>query len=156
MRKRVVIGVVALVIGGIAAFVFRPWESPIEYHKRAYLSVRNGGGLRSEMRAIYCHIPGRAYSFHWWKAEANRHQKALVELGYLEERTVVVSNRPSQDIVGAMHPVTVYDWHGRDSDFEFLSFQVRGPNVVSIIAVKKDAPRWEQAVRDADVPQNGK
>ena len=40
MRKRVVMGVVALVIaGGIAALVFRPWESPIEYHKREYLAA---------------------------------------------------------------------------------------------------------------------
>jgi hypothetical protein len=154
VRKWFVISALVFLIGGgIVVLVFRPWESPIERHKRAYLAVRNGGGLQGRIRYACSWITGRAYAFHWWKAEANRHLEALVELGYLQQYTVVLSNQLPERVIATVRGGTIYDWDGKRPDFEFLSLEARQPNLVRIIAIKEDARRWAQLVRDVDVPR---
>src|SRR5258705_1577183 len=92
MRKRVVIVLVALAIaGGIAALVFRPWESQLQYHKRKYLAAREriaqqplwertASQLSAATGLPFSPDAGRH------RKTFERHQEELIRLGYLERR----------------------------------------------------------------------
>jgi hypothetical protein len=84
-----------------------------------------------------------------------RHQNALIKLGYLEERPIVLHNRRVRDVLSNL--VENLSTNGmEDLNAEFLDFQTTGSNVLRVITVKQDAGIWEQLIRKADAPDSEK
>jgi len=150
MRKRIVIGLVALVIvGGIAALLWRPWQSRLEYHKREYLRARDWGSIEQWLEAT---APYRLrVALGRWKAERQElHKAALFKLGYVEERTFVLSNAVTEDranVFWTLHSVFTND------PLDLSRIIDMGTNTVRIIGLPHEMPKWEEAIRKLDVPQ---
>src|SRR5688572_24661467 len=104
MRKRLVIGASAMVVG-VAAYVLSPGTRSLEYHKKEYLDAMYNRGLLNQMSAGLCPILGK----DWQRAhnrrraiKLRRHSETLIEQGFLIETTVAVSNRPPSQIASAL------------------------------------------------------
>src|SRR5687768_11553 len=99
MRKSVAIGFVIVTIGLVAFVLSRPKKGTIEWHKREYLTACKGSwkerALNLGRRAL-----GKQPSFSTEQVEKEaEHQRALIKLGFLEERELVFSNRPIDYII---------------------------------------------------------
>ena len=149
MRKRIVIGVlvVATVIA-VVALANRPGENSIEYHKTGYIVARDGRVWTERLRNVCRGMVGEAPRWQTDMERMNRHERALIKLGYLEERTVVVSNRHAPAIILVLpHPLPF------PSDPEMQTrIRAEGRNKLVIVGLRDDMPKWEKLVRDADVP----
>ena len=157
MRKRIVIALIAVVAIGLGAYVTfllsGPKRGSVEYHKREFLRARHWGMADEGM---YRYGPGEWMSARLDKKNNRlaRHQNALINLGYLEERTVVVRN-PFRDVLANMlKHLSTNSIEGVDEDF--CNLQTKGTNVFRIVVVKGDASTWERLIREADVPESGK
>jgi len=145
MRKRIIIRVVVLVIGGgIGTVVFRPWESPVEYHKREFLAAREGTFF-DHVGKTWNAIIGRRTDFTERRARIELHQTALINLGHLEERTFVVS-------YGLAHPIAVdlQSWHRGIEEGDLWNVFYTNTNKLIVVAPKSDMPKWEKVVREAE------
>src|SRR5688500_7864821 len=89
VRKRLVIGAIAAMLIGVAAYVLsQPKEGTLEWHKREYKShMRRIGGERTLFDRIRSEfgLPRRP-------DRHLEHRRALIDLGYLEERNIILTN----------------------------------------------------------------
>ena len=101
MSKRLVIILASAVAFGSAVFLlFRAQGRSIAYHKQAYLDVQNGtGALNRIQRAVNRAIGKRVFSEQIQPEKIRAHENALIELGYLEERECLVTNRSPHALV---------------------------------------------------------
>jgi hypothetical protein len=73
------------------------------------------------------------------------HENALIELGYLEERECVVSNRSPRAVVMPAYRA------GRGTlNIDFVRLGTRGSNIVTVVAPAEDASKWERFIYEAD------
>jgi len=102
VRKRIVIGVVALVVITLAACVLSgPKRGSVAYHQKAYFEGH--GPIR---QFLVSHGPERI-SEGIVKRGARHleyHRQALVRLGYLTELTFTVSNAPPETVLNRIRP----------------------------------------------------
>ena len=147
MRKRIVIGIGALVVGGgIVVVVLRPWESQVEYHKREYFAARNGRFL-DHVRETWNRVVGQSTDYRERAARMESHETALIKLGYLEERTFAVSNRPAAGIA-----VEIGNFHPGIAKGRLWNVFHTSTNELAVVGVREDMPKWEELIRKADVP----
>ncbi len=157
MRKRIVIGLLAVVVIGVVAFVLtRPKRGTVEWHKREYVAAKSqlyseGALIRRLKRFVADHLGlPRAYD------RMAEHEAALLRLGFLEERTVVVSNRaPSLLLLDAMdidRGGSLVDRFNNGERFLDLNI-VPGSNAIRVVTTRQDMRFWEEPIRNADVPK---
>ena len=147
MRKRVVIGVVALVVGaGIAAFVFKPSEDPIEYHKRKFFEASNGQSWTERIRNFRDKILGQTtFSL----SELEHHRDALHKLGYLEEREFVFTNRTRDEVMNVMATSSPPGLDPSHLHFYVFEVSVTNTNVLRLLTVKGDLEKWAPYLIDS-------
>jgi len=149
VRKRIVIGLLIVsAIGTAVFFLSQAKRGSVEWHKREYLKARDWGRVEQwiEINAPY----------HLSKAHAERkakrteiHLKALFELGYFEERVFVLSNSLTKERGNAfwtLHHVFTNDV------LDVSGIKDMGTNTVTVVGLREELPRWQEAVRKMDVP----
>jgi hypothetical protein len=155
MRKRIVIGLVALVIvAGIAALVFRPWESPVEYHKREYVAawkrLKGQTFVDRAKRFFYQATTGRNRPAPGWsRGDGERvmfHRAELFALGYLRQESFYLTNCVASAMLSSPEFVSAQ----RRAQREFLSVTTQSGSIVRVIAVKEDMPMFVEAVDKAE------
>jgi hypothetical protein len=158
MRKRkwVVVGVVLVAVSMGAYLLSQPRRGSVEYHKEEFLKA---GILGPREDWILSHTPGileaKAHQAVWARKmkQHDFHRTALVELGYLDKRTFYVRNHEAEDVVIAIMSRGYRDYLvDTNAAFRFVqAFEVE-TNRFTLVAVRNDMQRWQQFVRDADVP----
>ena len=146
MRKRkwVVAGLVLIAIG-VGAYLFsQPRRGTIDYHKQKYAELGMPEwvlkkGVPAVLQNFYERRFVREFEFH---------RSALIELGYLERRLFVVTNRTPGEIVDAL----LMDAQQNPQLWEYSGPTPRGRNNVEVIAPAEKMTRWEKVIREADVP----
>jgi hypothetical protein len=144
MRKRIVIGAIAVVVIGAGAYVFsQPKEGTVEWHKQA---------CESEARRIFKPTlfdrARRALDLPPRPNRYREHRRALVNLGYLEERQFILTNKPAK-VLPALR-----QWATNDLRQDRLwSMDVISNNILTVRAERHSLPKWEEAVRRIDVPE---
>src|SRR5687768_4528612 len=102
MRKRLVIGAIAAVVIGVAAYMLsQPKEGTLEWHKAGYLKERKKIERRTlvdQFERWYVKIrKPRIYTFRSVSDdEFKTHTEALIRLGFLEAKRIRVTNAPGQ------------------------------------------------------------
>ena len=162
MRKRLIIGTVAAVAIGIAAWILRPWETRIEYHIRKYQQTeRELAGKRTVLQRAWQEIrPLLGYrippqtvfdmmnppALAVWKT----HEQALLNLGYLERREFPLTNRAWRECWKTL-PELARKELPKDRLWR-ISMHSTTTNVIVIQAERHDMAEWERMIREIDVP----
>ena len=150
MRKRIVIGLLgAVVFGVVAFFVLQPKKGSVEYHKRAYLHARDGSRFFNERRADWYRISGHRPKFRPQTpdslAEMEVHERALIDLGYMEERrfetefggeAAVRELFTAFAINGTLHRKVIVER-------PIARIVDHGSNYVVLRSARQDMPKWE-------------
>ena len=153
MRKWIVIALSAVfAIIGLAVFL-KPGEPCMEDHIEGYRAAVRGlpsrPTLRQKVRGVWNAIWGKEATFDHLAFVT--HQEALIRLGYLEERTFVVSNRPVSYVSSNVFQHVVSTQETNMLDFT-PNFTHDGTNTIRILTRSEDIPKWEALIRKADVP----
>jgi hypothetical protein len=147
MRKRLIIGVIAVSVIGVAAYILsQPKEGTLEWHKREYENhMRRLDGKRTLLDRIRS-----AFGLSRRPDRHLEHRRALIDLGYLEEREIILTNNPkgfSQALI---------QWATNEFPQNcFWLFGVRTNNVMFLQAERHNMKKWEEAVRRIDVAAEG-
>lgn len=161
MRKRVIIGLLAVVVIGVVAFfVSQPKRGTVEWHKDRYRALQRAiqHGTWPERaknvlnRIVFGKVHGRLGVSTAWFEQLERHRRSLIELGYLEEREFVLSNRSIDHVIHESSRVIRADARWESVNWEFIHNSARGSNVLVTIAARQDMPIFVEAIRRADVP----
>ena len=156
MHKRIIIGLVAVVVIGVGGFVvMRPDRDSIEYHLRAYreadrkLTARETflDELRDVWRKLRTQRVGRLGRL---RNEMNEHKAELIRLGYLEERTFSMTNRTFPDVAMAVQKAV---WK-RGTNVEFFGTATTDTNTLRVITQKGMMPSWEDVLNEM-APRKG-
>jgi hypothetical protein len=143
VRKWIVIAVVVL---GIAlVFVLKPKRDPIEYHKRAFLTAHDEGWVERTWNRLRGGEP-RYY------ARLDKHEKALLKLGYLERREFVVTN------ISSGNPMEVIGWAASTNIggiYRITKTADPKSKVIIITGLREDMPKWEKLIGELQ-SRNGK
>jgi type II secretory pathway component GspD/PulD (secretin) len=148
VRKRIVIGAIAVVVIEVAAYLlWEPGRGTVEWHKGKYLAAvdvrwkHQWELLRSRLmredgqRGIRFDVEGM-----------KRHESALLRLGFLERREFVASNRPLDAVMSH-----VAGWAVRSPNEKFYRYTTPETNRVVIVAARDDMPNIERLVAESDV-----
>lgn len=163
MRKHILIGLLAVMAGGVVAFfVSQPKKGSIEWHKRKYRAARNemfGVCWNKPVKDWYFDImkkPQRGLSSAEIRALTERQMAArqgLTKQGFLVERSFAVSNLSAtlaaQTVIGRARNVIPQD------RFYYTGVLVAHSNTMVLAVVPEDVPAWERIVREVDVPEKG-
>jgi hypothetical protein len=159
VRKRIIIGLLAVVVSGVVAFfVSQPKKGSVEWHKREYLAAMNHWMGRSlgdrvkQLSAKVFGVPGPELGRGRW-SKVEFHRKALIEVGYLEERTFRLSNAvPKRVFAVVMKAAENVIPEERRGLVTIMSGGNRPTSPVAIICPRQDTAKWEELIRKADVP----
>lgn len=158
MRKRIGITLLGIVVIGVSAFVLvRPKPGTVEWHINKCRSAHQQMNAPARWR-IYAHTAwnlvrmaeGDSFVMEQFE-KREKHQRALVKLGYLEEREFVLSNRAIDDVIGEASRRLGADPRWTRSRPEFFDIR-RGTNMIIIVATHDDMHVVADAIRQADVP----
>ena len=164
MRTWIVIGAGAMVAVGMLAFVVsQPKRGSVEWHKREYHAIRVDGAerdpdLSERVRQVYGRVVRRMAprlteaERHALVNEMDGHQKALVELGFLVTREVVVGQN-SYAALMALHSTRAVEGYASGRFVSDGSFGTGA--VIAVTAPAVDVSRWEEIVRDAAARPEG-
>jgi hypothetical protein len=161
VRKRLGIAlVVAAVAIGVLIVATARRETSAEDHLRAYYAAQRNSHLVSGGIGVPRVRDRLARHWYKWRGKGSveflnemaKHHKALEDLGFLETRFFVVSNRPavsvSMDVwaqARAAGPITVVNG--------LANVWISPTNRVYVMAPKTEMPKWERWIREADVPK---
>ena len=109
MRKWIVRAVVVVGMAATVSFVVtRSRERSIEYHTRKYLDALHGR-TKYKLRELWFYITRQSFDVAERVLRDERqlesHQRALIKLGGLEERTFVISNGDVSDVMPFANPM---------------------------------------------------
>lgn len=157
MRKRLVIGAIAVVVIGVGAYVFtQPRKGTVEWHKEKYMKCFNrmwGNTLWARTKRAATRVVGlpppttpdpRA------ETQARSHLTALVALGYLTERRYVITNQTLQDVLARTYRDRRF--LGKKYTPLHLTERVQGADQLAIIALPEVALHYDDLIREADGP----
>jgi hypothetical protein len=160
VRKRILN--ISFAILGLAALAFtlmQPRKGSVEYHVREYrvLAEQIKKGTRTERAFnIVNRVLGRNRYVgvkidHYEQLE--EHRRALVGLGYLEQREFVLSNRSIHDVTRALNESirTHPRWQG-DAP-EFFQIITDKTNAITVLGRPEDMADSAEAIQKADVPE---
>ena len=145
---------------GIAAWMWKPWESPVEYHKRKYLAAREHLGQRAPLweRTIGWLSDATGFDLrpngqrHW--EALDRHQGELIRLGFLERREFRFTHVPGTSGVVAVNRAADRVMPGARGRFAWMTGDVSpgSSNIISLTVPREDMAIWEELFRKADMP----
>jgi hypothetical protein len=150
-------GIVIVVVAGIGITAYKlsqPKKGTIEWHKKEYLSAFKQPWTK-QAQNLWNRVRGKPQSVSYTLgqfARAEGHQRALITLGYLEEREFVISNRTINDVIHESSRIILADPRWRRASPDFVENRVDGSNVLVTVARREDMPIFVDAVRKADVP----
>lgn len=157
MRTCIVIGLLAVfIVVGIATLIFRPWESRLEYHKRKYLAAMENQITPPLFDRVIAGVASNASQTvdtrRRHREAFERHAAELVAIGYLERRAFWISGEPLAIAQTALKESNglILEECARFAQFTWGT--QNGRDVLGIIAVREDMPKWEELIRKADVP----
>ena len=132
--------VLLLIIGLFALGYYFRKDILISYHK---------WGQASALRSMSKHSMQTANDkFHIYSQKMQEHEKALIELGYLEERTFDMRyiTAPSAQINKATEEFA------RRCPRSFCGFSSRGSHTITVTCQTDMMPIWEELIKKYDVP----
>jgi hypothetical protein len=147
-----------MVIVGVLVFVLaQPRKGSVEWHKQEYRSIRVDGAasdldMPEPVRQFYGRVVRRMAprlteaERHALVNEMDGHQKALVQLGFLVTREVVVGQN-SYAALMALHSTRAVEGYASGRFVRDGSFGTGA--VIAVTAPANDMPRWEEIVREA-------
>ena len=162
MRKRIVIGLLAVVVIGVGAFfVSQPKEGSVEWHKRRFGDAQNvsmNWTRYPRWESAYrkwtgTSRPVRTFTQHEMAVlleQMSTSRRALVKAGYLMERTVMLSNRGPTEIVATITP----NRSGIPVSYPNFTAFTHKSNALVIVCAREDMAKWEELIRKADVPDS--
>jgi hypothetical protein len=157
VRKRIAIAV--LVIVGVAVLVYvvsQPKKGSVEWHKREYRVAMDhwmGRSFSERARQLYAKVfgvPGRERAiaeFHRKARIVDRHQRALIRLGYLEEQMFIASNTPVANLSAAIDVVA----RKTVTNHDFFVVALSGSNGIKVVNIKGNLPPQEEVWRVIDL-----
>jgi len=167
VRKRVVIGVLAIIGAGVLLFALsQPKRGSVEWHKREYVDARMrlAGYKRSvadHLRRGYARITGsppRGLAFDeevTLRKKVLNHEAALLEMGFLAKREVTGAEWNSINVVRRLNSKEGIARHA-SGRFKGADISSEETNVfIELTAPSNDLPTWERLIRKADMPKNG-
>jgi hypothetical protein len=150
VRKRLVIGAIAVAVIGVTAYILsQPKEGTLEWHKREYENhMQRITGKRTLFDRIRSEfgLPPRP-------DRHKEHRRALIDLGYLEERNIILTNLTNNR---EGFSKALVQWATNEFPQNWLwAFGVSSNNVLFIRAERHSMKKWEEAARrfEADVPE---
>lgn len=148
MGKRIAIGLLAVLIIGVAAYMLsQPKEGTVEWHKRKCenaMRALNGEHALLDRARNRFGLPPRRNLYQ-------EHRQALTDLGYLEEREFILTNSPEKPSRALVH------WATNEIPQDRLwSIGLVSNKFLVIRAERHSMKKWEEAVRRIDVPKSAK
>ena len=162
MRKRIIIGLLAVVVIGVVAFYLsQPKKGSVEWHKREYLGARKrlfNDTWADRMRSFYYRIAKtphsrRQLSAAEWDELTRRMQEsweALVALGYLNRHEFYLAHQPKsrahlleKAALAQFPPDAIWSVGGGAG----------AENLLVIYATSNDLPKWRNLIGRFDVPE---
>jgi len=171
MRKRLVIGAIAVVVLGIAAWLWLSGTGTIGGLERKYSDAFYGRqwheNLRAKLEVFFGYTPRRDARFNRDNKRLDSCEKQLIKLGHFEERTFVLSTSSAQVMskimadwckigvtVRARGPASVNAGmimakpdQGRT---EFVTLREFDGYAIIVLAARRDMLQWEERIRRAD------
>ena len=164
MRKRIALALLIVSVIGVALFFLsQPKKGSAEWHKREYLRATKGD-LRTRAQSMWLRIRGKADPFVLLSSEMPRlaeHQRALIELGFLEKQELVFSNRTAEGVLFAgsfesMRSNLLADPRLKQLQWEFVEMTPSTQETSIILVAPRHAfAALEEFFRKADVPERG-
>jgi hypothetical protein len=151
MRKRILIGAMAAAMIAVAGYLLSlPTKRSVEYHRQEYLKSRQPGLIETWHNRWNVGL-GKDRSWTHAKRRTERgarHRAALVELGYLEQRTLVLTNHVPVDLpwrdamarAGKTIP---------KQRLEFFTFKTHMQSI-TLMAPPEDMDTWDKLVKEMD------
>ena len=142
----------ALVASGVTAYLLsQPRVRSIQYHKEQYLK---GPSLAEKW--MEDHLPGDARFWFWQRRNTREdfHYRALVQLGYLEERVFSLSNHlaPEWDDLDGFR-ARVYRLTDQLTNMTSELNQILdvATNSITVVGPREQMVEWAEAIREADL-----
>lgn len=113
MRKRIAIGLLAVVVIGVVGFLIsQPKEGSVEWHKREYFAAMDratGNTWRDRVERVYHNIRKSAPPAEPWGLQQQKNAEkmssnftALLRIGYLTKRRFVLNNQLGSEVESAI------------------------------------------------------
>jgi hypothetical protein len=179
MRKRLIIGAIAAVVIGVAAWL---WPSPVGTILRleakyadAFYGRQWNENLRAKMETFFGYTPRRDARFQRDNKRLDACEKRFIKLGHFEERTFVLNQNPDS----VMWSITT-NWAGgigvapsraragmginggimmakaHKDRVEFVTLRTFDGYAIIVLAARHDMPAWEERIRLADMTNSSK
>jgi hypothetical protein len=159
VRKRLVIGVIAAVVVGVAAYVlWEPGKERVEFHKERYLRCAMSLSPYNQETFIERNAPASLQVAIWRFMERRRkhHRDALIRRGYLAQLTLVPSNAPPGTVMSRVY-MSLWGITGFEPDLipekidrSFFEWENEA-KLSRIICLRTDVDALQRAFAAADV-----
>ena len=150
MRWRIAMGVLAFGVAVAIYFASQPKEGTVEWHMAKYLAAAKAEapGWRLRSRIAFYRMTGRGDVTRRSGQRLNSHRQALLRLGYLSQRRVILTNDSPAHAAGAF-----LDNGGGHHALrqKFVGVWVE-TNALVLIAPATNIIEWESLIRKLDVP----
>jgi hypothetical protein len=151
VKKRIVAGVILVVVIGVGAYVLsQPKEGTVEWHKEQWVKANTKTPVTQLMKLGIVPRTIRQAYFRGAEERAALHWQALVDAAYLTQRVVAVSN----------HPVLPRLWKDINDTFtnDTPTFTIiRRTNFnLTVTAPAEAIDRIEEIIRKDDASQSAK
>jgi hypothetical protein len=138
MRKRLVIGAIALLVIGVAAYVLsQPQKGTVEWHKRNYLRAAKtvrGQTLSARMSALYYRMRKTSPVETATELDAEQRlrssQRHLIQLGYFSQQRFVLNSQTALQVLDSF----IKTPFGQRQNWEWVDVQEEGTNVIVVTA----------------------
>lgn len=155
MRKHIVIALLGFGVLGsvVVTLVLRPWESPIDYHKREYVAALQGTWTERAQNALSGFFGKRPPAPSDDRFERlQKHRQALIDLGFLEQQQFDLTNRKPMTVIDQILGTnSVTDPKLAHVRREFVLIEPSTMRIV-LVARRDDMPAFAEAIRKADAP----
>jgi hypothetical protein len=168
MRKRIVITAIALVLGGVLAYVLsQPKKGSLEWHKKEYRNARirlRGSSVFDRLRQVYAGMNAKPMSLERTGTELRArqtnvwfHETRLVELGFLGRRKVPVHGTQFPLVLGRLQSDEGIRAYASGRLSYPLGYEISNTGaVVEVTAPVADLPKWEELLRQDGAETSGK
>jgi len=147
MRKRLVIGAIATVVIGVAAYVFsQPRKGTVEYHKQKYVEAVTLGAFGVWLKEHPVPDFVRNEYAGWKYRRMQFHQQSLVDARYLTQTVFVVSNRVAVIAGARLNLSSALS----EADYRFTSLWDATTNTVAVLGPTHCMQIIAQTIRDSD------
>ena len=161
MRKRLVIGAIAAVVIGVAAYILSmPMEGTVEWHKQEYVRIvkqLQRKTVRDWPSILWARATGRRLAPLTLKEELElrkqleNHRPQLLKAGYFIERRFQTTNHDARVLDSGM----ARHWaeHSLPVERRYYTWMVgaRGSDTLVVFGRPQDMEFWEKAIREAEL-----